>query len=105
MIFFKFLTFLTKGGFNYKDTRLLGSFAPISHFHCEHFLFVYIGKKKFRGFSKFSKIEFLWRQIFENSIIHKPSLGSRDVPQTNKQTNRQTDKPNLYIDYLSIYVL
>ena len=37
--------------------------------------------KKNRGFFKFSKIEFGWRQIFENSIIHKPSLGSRDVPQ------------------------
>ena len=56
-------------------------------------------------------------QIFENLIIHKPSLESRDVPQkiwarsvqpfwrlldtnrqTNKQTDKQTDKPNLYID-------
>ena len=58
-------------------------------------------------------IEFWWRQIFKISIIHKPSLLSHDVPQkiwarsvqpfwrlldTNRQTNRQTDKPNLYID-------
>ena len=49
------------------------------------------------------------RQIFENFIIHEPSLGSHGVTQknltfdvywkqTNKQTNKQTDKPNLYID-------
>jgi len=62
------------------------------------------------------KIEF-W--IFKISIIHKPSLGSLDVPQkiwvwsaqpfwrlldtnkqTDKQTNKQTDKPNLYIEAL-----
>ena len=49
------------------------------------------------------KIEFLWRQIFEILIIHKPSLWSRDGPQkiwarsvqlfrrlldTNKQTSQ-----------------
>ena len=53
------------------------------------------------------EIEFLWRQIFEILIIHKPSLWSLDVPQKiwarsvqpfrrlldkNKQTNRQTDR-------------
>ena len=58
-------------------------------------------------------IEFWWRQIFEILMIHKPSLWSRDVTQkiwarsvqpfwrlldTNRQTNKQTDKPNLYID-------
>jgi len=37
--------------------------------------------KTFRRFSKFSKIEFWWRQIFKISIFHKPSLGSLDVPQ------------------------
>ena len=37
--------------------------------------------KKIRGFSIFSKIEFGWRQIFENLIIHKPTLGSREIPQ------------------------
>ena len=46
-------------------------------------------------------------------IIHKPSLGSLDVPQkiwarsvqpfwrlldSNRQTDKQTDKPNLYIE-------
>ena len=51
--------------------------------------------------------------LFKNLIIHKPSLGSREFPQkiwarsvqpfgrlldTNRETNKQTDKPNLYID-------
>ena len=51
-------------------------------------------------------------------MIHKPSLESLDVPQkswarsvqpfcrlldTNKQTDRQTDKPNLYIDIPDIF--
>ena len=51
-------------------------------------------------------------------MIHKPSRESLDVPQkiwarsvqpfrrlldTNKQTNKQTDKPNLYID--AIYTI
>ena len=51
---------------------------------CEYFLFVYIVKQnqkrsktcglkiKICGFAKM-KIEFCWRQIFEISIIHKPS--------------------------------
>ena len=57
-----------------------------------------IFKKNFRDFQKFKT------QIFKISIIHKPSLGSQDVPQkiwarsvqpfwrlldTNKQTDRQ----------------
>ena len=69
-------------------------------------------QKKIREFSKFSKIDFWWRQIFENLIIHKPSLGSRDVPQkiwarsvqpfwrlldTNGQTDRQTDRQAKFI--------
>ena len=67
-------------------------------------------KKKFRGFSKFLKFEFELRQIFENLIFDKPSLGShsREILQkfgpdrfscfdvywiqTNKQTNRKTDR-------------
>ena len=78
--------------------------------------------KKNRGFLKFSKIEFGWRQIFENLIIHKPSLGSREIPQfgpdrlsrfdvyciqTNRQTpehpKRQTPKPNLLIDSICMH--
>ena len=70
----------------------------------------------FQNFQNLMKIKFLWRQIFEILIIHKPSLWSRDVPQkfgsdrfsrfdvywiqTNKQTDKKTDKPNLYIDLL-----
>ena len=102
-------------------TRLLGRFAPIFNFNCQH---CKTKQKEVRGFQQkiswifkifknLMKIEFWWRQIFENLIIHKPSLGSREIPQkiwtrsvqpfwrlldTNRQTNRQTDKPNLYID-------
>ena len=77
----------------------------------------------FKIFNNLMKNEFWWRQIFEILIIHKPSLGSLDVPQkiwarsvqpfwrlldTNRQTDRQTpkqtDKPNLYIDGLYKYI-
>ena len=77
------------------------------YIHCKtkkkHKNFVNFIKK---GFSKFSIIEFVIDYIFENSIIHKPSLGSRDFTQkfgldrfsrfdgywihTNRQTNKQT---------------
>ena len=67
-------------------------------------LIVYIVKQKqtkFRGFSKFSKINYL-RQIFE------PSRGSREVPQKFEpdrlirfdvyfKTNKQTPKQSIYI--------
>ena len=50
------------------------------------------------------------RQIFEISIIHKPSRGSREVPQKFEpdrlirfdvyfKTNKQTPKQSIYIDY------
>ena len=58
-------------------------------------------------------------QIFLILIIHKPFLGSRDVPQkfgpdrfsrfdvywiqTNRQLPGQTDKINLYIDGLMLF--
>ena len=64
----------------------IGRFAPIFNFICKQFLFENIIKKirrfkKNRGFTKFSKIKFCLRQIFENSIIQKLSLGSCEVPQ------------------------
>ena len=37
--------------------------------------------KNFRVFTKLSKIKFCMKQIFENSIIHKPSPGLREIPQ------------------------
>ena len=61
-------------------------------FNCEHFLCVYekceiITKQKFADFIKkvvdfqnLMKIEFCWKLIFENLIIHKPSLWSCLVP-------------------------
>ena len=63
----------------------------------------------------FQKSNFVRSKFLKNSIIHKPSLGSLEVPQKNvgriglavltfigyKQTNKQTDKPNLYIDEMS----
>ena len=79
--------------------------------------------KKFRGFYKkildfqnFQKIEFWLRHMFESSIIHKPSLGSREVQKklgpigsavlmfigytrTYRQKNKQTSKV-----YMSICV-
>ena len=77
----------------YIDIRLLGRFMPIFHFNCEHVLFVYIGKQNKKGlrissknfvdfqmFKNLMKIEFWWRHNFEILIIHKPSLGSREVP-------------------------
>ena len=38
-------------------------------------------KKNFVDFQKNSKIEFCWKKIFENLIIPKPSLKSREVLQ------------------------
>ena len=63
----------------------------------------------------FTKLKTFKTHISLIFIIHKPSLWSRDVPQkirarsvqpfwrlldTNKQTPKQTDKPNFYIDLL-----
>ena len=73
--------------------------------------FVDFIKKKFVDFQNFQKSNFWWRQIFENLIIHKPSTWSharsrkKFGPDRSSrfdlywiQTNRQTDKPNLYIE-------
>ena len=99
----------------YVNNRLLGRFVPIFHFYCENVHFMYIVKqkqtklfadfmKKFRGFLKILKITFWWRQTFENSIIHYPSLGSCEVLHKRWvqsvqpfwriliRTNRQTSK-------------
>ena len=58
--------------------------------------------------SKLSQSNFVKRQIFENSIIHKSSLKTFEVPQKNGpdrfsrfdvygiQSNRQTDKQSIY---------
>ena len=65
--------------------------------------------KKNRWYSKCSKIEVRWRQIFKNLIIYKPSLMSWGVPHKNLarsvqpsylllDTNGQTDKQSIYLD-------
>ena len=68
-------------------------------------------------FQNFQKSNFEGGKFLENLIIHKPSLGSCDDPQkiwarsvqpfsrlldTNGQTDKQTDKPNLYIDKITV---
>ena len=56
--------------------------------------------KKILDFQNFQKTKF-FRQIFENSIIHKPSLGSREFPQKNwAQTCEQTDTQSIYRLYV-----
>ena len=60
------------------NNRLLGRPAPIFYFNCEHVLFKYIVKQKQ---TKIFKNQILLGANFENSIIHKPSLGSCEVPQ------------------------
>ena len=68
---------------------------------------------------KIFKIEFCYRQNFENSIVHKPSLGSCEVPQKNvgpiglailtfigfKQTNKQTYKQSVLKDFKKTTVI
>ena len=79
--------------------------------------------KKIRGFKKncryfkFNDNKIIWRQIFEILIIHKLSLGSRDVPHkiwsrsvqpflrfldSNKQTASQADRQAKLLFYLKI---
>ena len=99
-------------------TRLLGRFAPIFYLNCEHVLFVNILNKEEKIFADLKKKFFFTKlKTFKTHlfifIIHKPFLWSREVPQkiwarsvqpfwrlldTNRQTDKQTDKPNLYID-------
>ena len=120
--------------YNKYNTRLLGRFAPIFYLNCEHVHFVYIlkqSRKKFRGFLKkireFSRFyNFLQKKNFKHNFFkflsfvnlpcghvmsHKkfgPDRFSRfDVYwiQTNKQTPKQTDKPNLYIDSSKLFLV
>jgi len=70
-----------------KNIKLL-----IFYFNCAHVLFVYIVKqkqtkkiadlkKKSWIFKNFQKSKSVRSKFFENSIIYKPSLRSREVPQ------------------------
>ena len=67
----------------YLITRLLGRFAAIFYFDCEHVLFVYIekqNKNNFVDFKNLIKFEIWWMQILEILIIQKFSLGPHEVP-------------------------
>ena len=94
---------------NFISTRLLGRFAPIFYFNlncvfiCKYLLFPQYKAKINKKLADFI-IFFRW---FQNSIIHKPVLGSREVPNkiwarsvqpfwrlldTNKQIPTQKDR-------------
>ena len=70
--------------------RVLGRFAPIFYFNCEHFLFMYIVKQKQtnkfyknnRVFSKFSEIKICYSLIFEN-------LSSINLPWGHARTHKK----------------
>ena len=109
----------------HKYTRLLGGLAPIFFSIVNISLCIRLKqkkikirgfhKKKFRGF--FKMFNYRNSQNVENSIIHKPSLGSLEVPQnfvarsvqpfwllsdTNGKTPKQTPRQeSIYIE--SIY--
>ena len=97
----------------FTTTRLSGRFAPIFYFNCG--LWTLSLCTNLGDFHKLMKIKLCCRLIFKILIIHKPSLGSCEVPQkcwpnrfgcfcvywiqTNKQTNnKQTDKQRIYIE-------
>ena len=64
----------------YNHIRLLGRFAPIFHFNCEHVLSVYIVKQK--------QDKNCWPDRFSRFDVY--------LIQTNKHTDAQTDKQSLY---------
>ena len=106
----------------YITTRLLGRFASIFCFKCEHVLFVYNVKqkqnKKFRGFYQIKFVDF---KIFKSRILMEANFCKFDYPltfpgvtevplqiwarsvqlfgrllDTNGQTDRQTIKVYIY---------
>ena len=59
-------------------------------------------KRKFVDFLNFMEIEFCWRLFFKIFTIHKPFLGSCEVPQKNVDvywihTDRQIDKQGIFM--------
>ena len=100
----------------FTTTRLSGRFAPIFYFNCG--LWTLSLCTNLGDFHKLMKIKLCCRLIFKILIIHKPSLGSCEVPQkmlaksvrlflrlldTNQQTNKQqTDRQakNIYRRHL-----
>ena len=93
-------------------TRLLGCFAPIFNFHCEHVLFVYIVKKNFVDFKNFQKSNFdggkflkirsinlSWGHVMSHKKFGPDRFSRFDVYwiQTDGQTDRQTDRQAKFI--------
>ena len=100
--FFSFELFVI----NYYITRLLGPFAPIfyiSTFNCgfisEHLFFVQY-KTKTKTVCGFHNIFFTISKFFTGGPTKKlGTIGSAVLTFIGyKQTDKQTDKPNLYID-------
>ena len=66
-------------------TRFLGCFAPIFYIYCEHFSLYAILKQKQQkivDFQNFQRSNFVKRQNFENSMIHKTFPGATRDPKS-----------------------
>ena len=68
-------------------TRFLGCFAPIFYIYCEHFSLYAILKKNNKkssidDFQNFQRSNFVKRQNFENSMIHKTFPGATRDPKS-----------------------
>ena len=111
------------------NTRFEGRFVPIFYFNCEHVLFVYIGKQKFRGFSKknrgslkFSKSNFVRSKFLKirssinlywgHARSYKKCMPDRFSWQlfwrfldTNKQTDKQSINIPLIDNFCCIFYL
>ena len=56
---------------NFISTRLLGRFAPIFYFNCEHVLFVYILKQRRKKFADFQEFKFFTKlKTFKTFFYH-----------------------------------
>ena len=95
----------------FRNTRLFRRVRPSSISIVNMFSLYTLYNKNKHNFAdsikKNSKITFWWRQIFENSVIHKLSLGSHKIRARSVQsfwrlldTKKQTDKQSIYVDCL-----
>ena len=63
----KYTQFKNRISLLFYHTRLLGRFAPIFYFICEHVLFMYIVKQKLKKFRGFKKRHFVNFKNFQKS--------------------------------------